>query len=1158
MLKKMQKINGQVIFSASDLVHFMECEHLSALDRWHLDEPMQRAEDSDEAELIQNRGFEHELAYLKKAQGLASSYVDIKKVGESRDAQIEATIAAMKQGVDLIYQATFLQAPMIGYADFLKKVDKPSQLGSYSYEIIDTKLSKKSRAKFIIQLAFYAELIEGVQGVSPEFVAIVLGDGKEERFQLSDYRYYYQSLKQRFLEFLSTSEQQGLSKAAVTSPPFPCDKCDLCHWRERCNAWWDETDHLTQVANILKTHIHKLNAAGINTVEELAKVPESQRIPKIPEAVLQRLRHQARLQHQAKVTGEKVVEPIIPSPGQPVELGPRGFARLPEPSPHDLFFDMEGFPHVDDGLEYLFGLYYFNDKNESVFEPYWGHDRAGEKQAFEQWIDFVMQHLEQHPDAHIYHYAAYEKTALRKLMRLHGTRENEIDHLLRTKKLIDLYQVVREAVCISERSYSIKYVEKFYLGARSADVKSAGSSIVAYQNWRDSNPKDQKILDEIEKYNKEDVVSTFGLRQWLCDSRPSNLPWLGENQSDESSSDIAGTRSDKALKFEQRLSQLHSQLSQYIPEDIHQRSSAAEHAAVVRDLLDFHRRTTKPQWWAVFDRQSKSYEERIEELECIAGATPVAGSLPVAEKESLRYTYEYPPQEVKLKTGDSVALVDNLMGLTDFTIDPEQSLITFKLGKRREVPPGPLDIGAGTPIDQSVLQNALFRFAESAIAALSGAAPSLYPAIDALLRKDLPRVSGLSSGQPLLPINAETKDIISVIERLDQSVIFIQGPPGAGKTYTASHVILALLKAGKRIGVSSNSHKAIVNLLQAVEKDAKTVGFTFKGVKKSDPNEPSQLVSGECIKDIKEKKGVIAAGAQLVAGTAWLFADEAMDQQFDYLFVDEAGQVALDMLIPMATSAKNIVLLGDQMQLSQPVEGIHPGSSGDSVLDYLLQGESTIAPERGIFLEKTWRMHPTICDFISDAIYNGRLNAHPKTSKRFLMLNDQADPALKSFGIHFEALAHEGCSQDSDEEAVRVKQIYDSLLRQEFIDDKGERQRITEQNILVVSPYNMQVNLLRQHLGSNARVGTVDKFQGQEAEAVIISMATSSGDEMPRNIDFLFSKNRLNVAISRAKCLAVLVASPKLLAVNCRTPEQIALVNTLCWAWHKFTPSPKG
>lgn len=1148
----MFKKNGQVIFSASDLVNFMECEHLSILDRWSLDESLQRVKDSEEAKLVQTRGFEHEHAYLQKAQKLAASYIDIKTVGESQEAQVEATIAAKNQGVDLIYQATFLQAPMIGFADFLRKVDKPSKLGDHSYEIIDTKLSKKSRAKFIIQLAFYAELLEGIQGVSPEFVYIVLGDGKEERFQLSDYRYYYQSLKQRFVAFLAASEQRGIAQAANSSTPFPCDKCDLCHWRERCTAWWDETDHLTQVANILKTHIHKLNAAGVQTVEQLAKLPKATRIPKIPEAVLQRLRHQASLQHQAKVTGERVVEPVIPNPDQPAEPGPRGFARLPEPSPHDLFFDMEGFPHVEDGLEYLFGLYYIDDTNKGVFKSYWAHNRAEEKLAFERWVDFVIRHLERHPEAHIYHYAAYEKTALRKLMRLHGTRENEIDHLLRTKKLVDLYQVVREAVRISERSYSIKYVEKFYLGGRSADVKSAGSSIVAYQNWCDSNPKDQTILDQIEKYNEEDVVSTYELRQWLCRLRPANLPWLEAALKTEEPSRASETRKAAALTTEQQVLQFHAQISQYIPvppyatETVAPRTPEERHAIILRDLLDFQRRANKPQWWALFDRQSKSFEERIEDLDCIAGAIPALEFPVTAEQRSYRYTYLYPPQEVKLKSGDKPVLVDSLDGVSDFTIDHEQQLITFKIGKQRSLPPGMIDIGKGKPIDPKPLQQALLRYAADFIAVKKGSS-SRYPAISALLRRDIPAITGITPGQALLPKEPTTADIVSVVSRLNQSVIFIQGPPGAGKTYTGSKVIVSLLRAGKRIGVSSNSHKAIVNLLQAVEKTAKAEGFSFKGVKKSDPIDPGQLVNGEFIVDVKERDEVIGANAQLIGGTAWLFADADLDQQLDYLFVDEAGQVALGMLVPMATSAKNIVLLGDQMQLAQPVEGVHPGDSGDSVLDYLLQGQSTIPPEQGIFLENTWRMHPAVCSFISAAIYNGRLKSHQDTGLRYLVLNSHADPALKAAGIHFEEVHHEGCSQDSEEEAVRVKQIYDSLLKQHFIDDEGVKQPMSPDNILVVSPYNLQVNLLKQRLGPDARVGTVDKFQGQEAEAVIISMATSSGDEMPRNIDFLFSKNRLNVAISRAKCLAVLVASPKLLAVNCRTPDQIALVNLLAW-----------
>jgi uncharacterized protein len=1160
----MQKIAQQVVYSASDLVHFMECQHLSMLDRLHLEQPMEKAEDSEEAAIIQNRGFAHEAAYLEKAKAAADTFIDIAQAGKTRDQKVAATIQAMEQGIDLIFQAAFYDAPLVGYADFLVKVNTPSKLGNYSYEIIDTKLSKTTRAKFIIQLAFYADLLARVQGRAPIQVHIVLGNGKQESFHLDDYRYYYQHLKHRFFEFIHQAEQRGINTAADESTPFPCDKCSLCHWRDRCNAWWDETDHLVRVANIQKTHIHKLNAAGIHTIEALAKLSPNQRIAKIAPPILARLQHQASLQHRAKVTGDRFVELITPQTAddnhagqqhinEVAEIGPRGFARMPPPSPNDLYFDMEGYPHVEDGLEYLFGLYYL-EQGTPVFKAFWAHSRTEERIAFEQWVDFVMQHLDRYPEAHIYHYAAYEKTAIRKLMRLHGTRENEVDRLLRGKKLIDLYQVVREAIRISERSYSIKYVEKFYLDDRSADVQSAGASIVAYQRYRDGNPPDENILEAIERYNEDDVRSTYLLREWLVTKRPKDLPWL-EHGTATSTEEVSGTvesRKAKAQAFEQQLRELHAAISQFVPPELEIASftSTQQHATILRDLLDFHRRIAKPQWWAVYDRQAKNAEERIEDLECIAGATLAKDIAPISEQRSYRYTYRYPPQEVKLKNGDKPVIIDTLKELSEFTIDHEERLFSFKLGKQAS-PASPIDIGAGKPVDYAALQQALLRYAAGFLAEMKGE-PSRYAAIGALLRRDLPKIKGVTPGQALLSQGATSEDIVSVISRLDQSVIFIQGPPGAGKTYTASKVIVSLLRDKKRVGVSSNSHKAIVNLLQAVEKVAKEEGFSFKGVKKSDPIDPGQLVNGEFIQDIKDREAVIKSNAQLIGGTAWLFADPALDQQLDYLFVDEAGQVALGMLVPMATSANNIVLLGDQMQLAQPVEGVHPGESGDSVLDYLLQGQATIPPEQGIFLENTWRMHPAVCSFISDAVYGGRLKSHPKTEQRILVLNSSADTALKPAGIHFEAITHEGCVQDSEEEAERVKQLYESLLQQHYIDDKGAEQPITPDNILVVSPYNMQVNLLKQVLGDDARVGTVDKFQGQEAEVVIISMATSSGDEMPRNIDFLFSKNRLNVAISRAKCLAILIASPALFSVQCRTPEEIALVNTLCWAWAEY------
>ena len=265
------------------------------------------------------------------------------------------------------------------------------------------------------------------------------------------------------------------------------------------------------------------------------------------------------------------------------------------------------------------------------------------------------------------------------------------------------------------------------------------------------------------------------------------------------------------------------------------------------------------------------------------------------------------------------------------------------------------------------------------------------------------------------------------------------------------------------------------------------------------------------------------------------------------LFVDEAGQVALANLIAAGTAARNIVLLGDQMQLSQPIQGVHPGRSGDSALDYLLDGASTIAPDRGIFLATSYRMHPLVCRFISDAIYEGRLEPEADNHKRTLVLASNAHPLLRPAGIVHAPVAHSGCSQGSEVEVALVCELYTSAMQQRYTDKGGQDHAMAQENILVVAPYNVQVNMLRRALPIGARVGTVDKFQGQEAELVIVSMTTSSEQDLPRHIEFLYSKNRLNVAVSRAKCLVIVIANPALMAVKCQTPEQMALENTLCW-----------
>jgi uncharacterized protein len=364
--------------------------------------------------------------------------------------------------------------------------------------------------------------------------------------------------------------------------------------------------------------------------------------------------------------------------------------------------------------------------------------------------------------------------------------------------------------------------------------------------------------------------------------------------------------------------------------------------------------------------------------------------------------------------------------------------------------------------------------------------------------------------------------VTSAARELDSSYLFIQGPPGTGKTYTAALAIIELLRAGMRIGVSSNSHIAINKVLEEIEKHAKKQNFSFVGVKRGSKDDPETAFNGPNVTTLY-KSEEITSDHRLVGGTVFHFSRADQWQAYDYLFVDEAGQVSLGNLVAMGGCARNIVLVGDQMQLPQPVQGVHPGESGLSSLEYLLQDRATVPPDHGILLNETRRLHPRLCDFISAAVYDNRLKAHPATAERFLVLGSVAPAALKPAGLTFVPVAHGGCTQSSREEAASILKLVQALLQQQVHREDGTVDALTHEDILVVAPYNLQVNLLKQMLPPGIKVGTVDKFQGQEASVVIVSMTTSRGSDAPRGTAFLFNRNRFNVAVSRAQCLAIVV-----------------------------------
>jgi predicted RecB family nuclease len=1122
----MQRTDNGLLYSATDLCRHLECPHLTTLACLDLETPLDKDKPDEESELIMAKGLEHELRYLDYLKSQGKSIIDLSEPPGTYEQRLEATRQALKSEPEVIYQAFLYDQPFLGYADFLVRVEKPSELGQYSYEVLDTKLARHPKPYYIIQLCLYSQMIAALQGTLPDHIHVTLGDQRRVSFLLKDYYHYFHHLKREFIRHIE-------EKPATY--PDPCSNCNQCVFRTICETQRLEDDHLSQVAKIRKSQTQRLSTVNVTTMAGLAEC-KLDHIKGINDETLVCLKRQALLQVHKRTTGKDKHILLQPSSNT------KGLHMLPESDAGDLFFDIEGDPLYPDGLEYLFGVYYFDGEKEK-FLDLWSHSHSEEKRSFELLIAFFIERLKKYPSMHIYHYAPYEDTALKRLMSKYGTMEAEVDHLLRQKVLVDLYKIVRHSIQISEPSYSLKNLERFYMKKREAEITNAGASIVYYEKFIAT--KAQKYLDDIKTYNLDDCRSLFLLQGWLGEIKKSaklDIP-IEEPQRENFE--------DRENPHLEQLKQFEKSLISYLPENEADYTPEQRLDKLVFDIADFYRREAKPSWWRMFSRQTMTTEELIEDAECIGGLHRLDAVAPFQEKRSTIYTYIFPEQEYKFKEGDGTLIAESLESAgTIYSLDQNQCLIQLKRGTAKGPLPDSLNIIPPGPIDTGSLKEALWRFIGAYIEAKK-TRECQYTAILDFLNRRTPRVRGVKTGNPLFMASpVDRNELISITHRLQESYLFIQGPPGTGKTYTASHLILELMKNGKKVGVTANSHKVIHNLLRAVEARADEAGFNFVGIKKTSWSSSETIYDGKYIENIDTNDDVFAALDRflLVAGTAWLFSSLGETQCLDYLFIDEAGQLSLANFIAAGTSAKNIILIGDQMQLAQPTQGVHPGDSGQSVLDFLLQGRHTIPVEEGILLETTYRMHPQVCRFISDAIYDGRIRSLPGLENQAIIQNGKETEKLPTAGLTCHFVDSSNSVQRSDEEAEHIMQIYKKLLRLRYRDKSGNVHPLTSENILIVSPYNMQVNNLKRVLGDQARVGTVDKFQGQEAEVVIVSMATSSPEDIPRGIDFLYSQNRLNVALSRAKTLSILVMSPQLLGVRCNTIEQMRLVNTLCWA----------
>ncbi len=1089
--------DGQLALSPSDLAAYLACPYLATLQgevaRGERTKPHPR---DDIARLVAEKGDRHEAEYLAGLRAGGRQVVEIELDGRDFDGAAAATEQAMRDGAEVIYQGTFARGGWRGRADFVIRVPEHSELGGWSYEAWDTKLARSAKPAAVLQLVFYSQEIGRIQGRLPERLHVVPGTGVVETHRPADFDAYLRIAQNRL-------------RAHIDSPPaglypWPCEHCARCDFIPVCAERWREDDHLTLVASIRRDQVERLNRAGVLTLAGLAAAPGQLKIERLAAPMLERLRDQASLQLHRRSTGELTRQLLEPVEG-------KGFGLIPPPSPGDVFFDMEGDPFFEpaEQLEFLFGVL-----TADGYTAIRAHDREAERRAFEQFIDLVHARLVAHPDLHVYHYAAYEPSTLARLMGAHATREEEVDDLLRREVFVDLLQVVRQSLRAGVPNYSLKSIEQFFF-ARSASVKSGDDAVIAFERYLATG--DEALLADIEAYNEEDCRATLELRDWLLEQRLHAEGQYGVTIPFRPPPD----EREPSEGSEEELSETERLRDQLL--------AGAEEGAerwLTAQLLDYHRREARPAWWWYFRRFELTDEELIEDAEAIAGLV-WDGAEPVPVSRSHEYTFSFPAQQhhfdlddqgfepTEAKRSWTVAAVDNALGT-----------IALRRSKARADEPLPTALVPGRPYGTREQRAALRRLATSLLAD-----DGRRPALRRILRRDLP-LGGAKVQR------GEIAEQRALAVALDGTYLYIQGPPGSGKTFRGAQMIAALIAAGKRVGVTSQSHKAIHNLLDEVEAVASRERLRFKGFKWG-----GTAYDGGTIETTDKLAAILDPEVRLVAGTAWFFAREELDDQLDVLVIDEAGQISLADALAMGTSAGSLILLGDPLQLAQVTQGVHPPGSGASVLEHLLGDDETIPEDRGIFLEQSRRMHPAVCRFISEAFYDGRLTSIDECAERSTSLG---------VGIRWLRVDHEGNRTESEEEAAAIAGQLDEVLRGSYADG-GERP-LGPQDVMVVAPYNAQVRLLRERLPSGVEIGTVDKFQGREAPVVFYSMASSSGEDVPRGLEFLLSRNRLNVAISRAQCIAYLVCSPRLLEVTCRTIEQMRLANALC----RFTELARG
>lgn len=1122
--------NNSNKLSPTDVAHHLACQHRSQLQR-QVREGRLHVDFSPDARLaaMRERGMKHEEEYVNKLRAEARRVVDLRPSNDPKD-----TYAEMIKGTDVIIQAPLGAGSFFGYADVMVKTPANSRLGPWSYEPIDTKLAAETKAGAILQLLTYCELLEHMQGRRPAQFRVVTPLA-EETYRTADYAAYFRVIR----------DQLQVAHSAEPPPatyPEPVPHCDVCNFWELCARRRRDDDHPSLIAGAGRGQVRELQTQGLPTVKALAEAGRLPHKPSFGQAgTYERLAHQARLQVAARTSPTVPVERLPVSPGF-------GLSKLPEPSTGDVFLDFEGDPFVGpSGLEYLTGFGHLDASGRFVTQQLWALDHAAEKTAVQRFLDFLSDRLTTYSDLHVYHFGAYEVAALRRLCSRHDTHGEVLDLLLRGERFVDLHRVVKEGLRIGIEGYGLKELEPVFGFRRQLALREAGVARrdleLSLELQRGAIP--DVLRQKVAAYNEDDCRATASLRDWLEQQRAAAI-----SSGHEVLRPIlrAGEAREAVREKDARVQALRDALLTGLPA-AGERTSVQKARALLGDLVGYFRREDKSAWWEHFRLREVPSENRFDERDMLADMRFDRIEPNVGRQRAVRCAYHYPPQESTLEVGKSVYLVRDEdpakegigteLGMV-VAVDHDQQRIVIQ-HRKDAADLRPTAVFRALVVNSKVIEDALLAFAEHVRDNGFDAAGSYGRASDLLLRV---APWGGTAGSGTLRIEGEdsVSAAIRLCRGLDGGVLPVQGPPGTGKSHTGGHTISALAAEAK-VGVTAVSHKVIDNLLKATHKASEKAGRAVRLLHKHEGDAPEGI---EYTEDNGEALDSIKSGT-VVGGTAWLWAREEAIDSLDYLFVDEAGQMSLAQLLAIARCAKNLVLLGDPQQLEQPQKGAHPDGADVAALTYLIGTDrQTLADHQGLFLGETYRLAPPLCDFTSEIYYESRLRPHPDLANQRI----EGTGLVDGSGHFLLPCEHDGNQSTAAEEVKAVHALLQRILvpGARWTDRHRKTHPLTADDVRVIAPYNAQVAALRRALAplGVTEVGTVDKFQGQEAPLVIYSCTSSSPEDAPRGLAFLYDPHRLNVATSRARCAFVMVANPRLFMPDVRTPEQMRMANGMC------------